>query len=153
MILCHVIDKGYSVFRELDQQIRPSFKLKEFMCREHKGEVILNNKQLDLVQSIRDYLNKPIRITSHHRTPEYNKKVDGYKRSCHMKGTATDLAVNPNDFTDEQLNKLVEHAVMNGAKEIGIYRRQNFIHFAIESTSKNTNREHNGIKYRIFYGK
>ena len=148
-ILIHRMYEGDSVYKEDSTQIRPNFKLCEFVCS-CCNTTILNHKQLDLVQSIRDYMNRGIKINSHFRCGAYNKKVGGYKYSRHMNGTASDLNINPNELNQEQLQGLVNHAVEHGAKEIGLYYSKRFIHFATESTSTKFNKEHKGIKYRLF---
>ena len=43
------------------------------------------------LQVLRDYIQKPITIISGYRTPEYNKKCGGVKRSQHLLAKAATL--------------------------------------------------------------
>lgn len=55
----------------------------------------LNNAQelLNGLQSIRDALGKPIKITSGYRCEKLNRLVGGVHNSSHLKGWAADIAV------------------------------------------------------------
>jgi len=61
---------------------------------------------LILLQSIRDYLGRPIRINSAYRTPEFNKSLGGKADSMHLLFNAIDFK--PKGFTSEDLVKLTE---------------------------------------------
>ncbi len=148
-ILCHRLYNGDSVFKEDSTQIRESFKLCELVCS-CCNTVILKHEQLDLIQAVRNFMKRGVRVNSHYRCGNYNKRVGGYKYSKHMSGTATDLRIDPNSLSKEELNNLINHAVENGAKEIGLYYSKRFIHFATESTSTRFNKKHKGIEYRLF---
>lgn len=73
---------------------------------------------LNILQPLRDYLNKPIRITSGFRSPEINKAVGGVHNSQHMTGNAADIVLASNEdytkaidfirklpFTDQLINE------------------------------------------------
>lgn len=54
----------------------------------------------NILQPLRDHLNKPIRVSSGYRSPEINKAVGGAKNSQHMSGNAVDIVLDTNeDFT------------------------------------------------------
>ena len=57
--------------------------------------VIENLKALcmEVLQPLRDFLGKPVVISSGYRCPELNKAVGGVKNSQHMKGEAADIHV------------------------------------------------------------
>ena len=48
---------------------------------------------LEVLQPLRDYLSKPVVISSGYRSEEVNKAVGGVKRSQHLKGEAADIHV------------------------------------------------------------
>lgn len=54
----------------------------------------------NILQPLRDYLNKPIKITSGYRCPEINRAVGGANNSQHMTGNAVDFVLETNeDYT------------------------------------------------------
>lgn len=82
-----------------DGQITENFNISEFKCRAN-GEVIINAAVIDHIQRLqvfRAWYNRPIKVNSGYRTPEYNKKIGGATKSFHMKGIATDIAL-PQEF-------------------------------------------------------
>ena len=82
-----------------DGQITENFNLSEFKCRDN-GELLVNSEALnhiDRLQRFRSWYNRPMRVNSGYRTPEYNKKIGGAAKSKHMKGIASDIAL-PQEF-------------------------------------------------------
>lgn len=63
--------------------------------KEEEKKVIENLKALcmEVLQPLRDYLGKPVVISSGYRCPELNKAVGGVRNSQHMKGEAADIHV------------------------------------------------------------
>ena len=63
--------------------------------KEEEKRVIENLKALcmEVLQPLRDFLGKPVVISSGYRCPELNKAVGGVKNSQHMKGEAADIHV------------------------------------------------------------
>lgn len=61
-----------------------------------KNEQIFNNiiKQAKKLDEVREFYNKPVRVTSWLRTHEWNKQVGGKSNSQHLLGTATDFIIN-----------------------------------------------------------
>ena len=45
------------------------------------------------LEKLRDYVSRPIIVTSGYRCPELNKKIGGSKTSAHMEGLAADIVV------------------------------------------------------------
>ena len=45
------------------------------------------------LQVIRDHINKPVRVISGYRTPKYNRRIGGARRSQHMKAKAADMVI------------------------------------------------------------
>jgi hypothetical protein len=87
-------------------QLSKNFSLAEFTKSEtatRKGldntptpEVIQNLQKLvdNIIQPIREAINKPININSGYRAPEVNASVGGSKTSDHCKGQAADIEIN-----------------------------------------------------------
>ena len=63
--------------------------------KEEESVVIENLKALcmEVLQPLRDYLGKPVVISSGYRSEEVNKAVGGVKRSQHLMGEAADIHV------------------------------------------------------------
>lgn len=63
--------------------------------KEEESVVIENLKALcmEVLQPLRDYLGKPVVISSGYRSEEVNKAVGGVKRSQHLRGEAADIHV------------------------------------------------------------
>lgn len=79
------------------------------------------------LQVLRDFLNKPIRITSGWRSKEHNRKVGGMRNSQHLVGLAADIRVF--GYDPDILASRVEGLIRIGAMTqggIGIY--DDFLH-------------------------
>ena len=78
--------------------------------KEEEKKVIENLKALcmEVLQPLRDFLGKPVVISSGYRCPELNKAVGGVKNSQHMKGEAADIHVE----STEHLLKIM-HFIMD----------------------------------------
>ena len=63
--------------------------------KEEERVVIENLKALcmEVLQPLRDYLEKPVVISSGYRSEEVNRMVGGVKGSQHLKGEAADIHV------------------------------------------------------------
>lgn len=90
---------------DLQKQITENFKLFEFILsytqkklkisNEPSEEIIKNLKLLceNVLQPLRNLVNKPIRILSGYRCKELNDAVGGSKNSQHMFGKAADICI------------------------------------------------------------
>ena len=67
--------------------------------KEEERVVIENLKALcmEVLQPLRDYLGKPVVISSGYRSEEVNRMVGGVKGSQHLKGEAVDIHVENTD--------------------------------------------------------
>ena len=68
-----------------------NFKVSEFACK-CCGENHIDQRVLDMAQTIRDELGVPVRVNSGYRCDEHNRRVGGVKGSKHTKGQAADLS-------------------------------------------------------------
>ena len=69
-----------------------NFKVSEFTCHCGCGANKIDQRVIDMAQTIRDALGVPVHVNSGYRCEAHNSRVDGAKNSKHMKGLATDLS-------------------------------------------------------------
>lgn len=98
----------------------PNFQPEELRCK-GSGDLRINYKALDALQSMRSVWKMPMRITSAYRSPEHNRLVGGASNSLHMQGRAFDIWW---DWTDQLSTfalfcKIAESCGLRG---LGIYR-------------------------------
>ncbi|MBR0076318.1 MAG: DUF882 domain-containing protein [Synergistaceae bacterium] len=70
-----------------------NFKVSEFACK-HCGENEIDQRVINMAQTIREELGVPVHVNSGYRCPVHNASptVKGAKNSKHMKGLAADLS-------------------------------------------------------------
>lgn len=128
-------------------QLQTNFKLSEFRCRDGTDvpEEYMENVQAlaDNLQVLRDYIGRPIQIISGYRSPEYNKKIKGAKRSQHMLAKAADIKVK--GMEPWMVHKIIEHLIFEGHMKkggLGIY--QTFVHYDVRG--RNARWKGSGVK-------
>jgi uncharacterized protein YcbK (DUF882 family) len=112
-------------------KLTKNFKLSEFKCKcgcKMPDDVLDNIKLLaNDLQTIRDYVLKPIHPTNAYRCKKHNKEVGGVKNSQHLYGKAADLqcSITPNDLAD-----IIEELIEKGKiSEGGLGRYSTFTHY------------------------
>lgn len=100
----------------------PNFSPQELACR-GTGQLVINPRALDMLQSLRSRLGKPMIITSAYRSPEHNRRVGGAARSRHLEGIAFDVRMDNHDPAT-----FIAQARAVGFHGIGTYPRQGFVH-------------------------
>lgn len=115
-------------------QLQENFKLGEFKCRDGTNvpEEYMGNVQLlaENLQVLRDYIGRPIKIISGYRSPDYNKKIGGARRSQHMTAKAADIKVD--GMEPWIVKKIIEHLIHEGHMMkggVGIY--ETFVHYDV----------------------
>lgn len=103
-----------------------------FLSEEIKANL---QKLAENLQVIKDHFEKPIKITSGYRTPEYNATVSKATKSYHTKGMAADFkidGVSPKVIAD-QIKML-----MNAGKieKGGLKAYDTFVHYDIRGNYK-----------------
>lgn len=122
--------KTYSLKKDGNKKLSTNFKVKEFACKDGSDKVLVDTDLVTLLQKIRDYFKKPVRINSAYRTTNHNKKVGGAKNSYHLVGMASDIRI---DGVNPILVALYAERLNAGG--IGVY--SNFVHI---DTRKNKTR-------------
>ena len=69
-----------------------NFNVSEFACHCGCGFNIIDQRVIDMAQTIREALGVPVRVNSGCRCEKHNAKVGGVKGSKHTKGFAADLS-------------------------------------------------------------
>ncbi len=115
-------------------RLTKNFHLDEFKCNdaspvpeEYMDNVILLTEQL---QKIREHFDKPIVVISGYRSPDYNKKIGGAKRSTHMKAMAADIVIS--GVSSVEIWKVVKQMIADGVIHkggVGLY--ETFVHYDI----------------------
>ena len=115
-------------------KLEENFKLQEFRCKDGTDvpEDLMENveKLAKNLQVLRDYIQKPITIISGYRTPEYNKKCGGVKRSQHLLAKAADIIVR--DMTSLEVRDTIIQLIKEGKMDpggVGIY--PTFTHYDV----------------------
>ena len=80
-------------------KLSENFSLKEMLVTSTGVANVPTDKEIDnmklltekILQPLREYMNRPIIVTSGYRSYEVNKRVGGSKTSQHCKGEAADL--------------------------------------------------------------
>ena len=115
-------------------KLQQNFSLHEFRCKDGTDvpEDLMENveKLAKNLQVLRDHIQKPITIISGYRTPEYNKKCGGVKRSQHLLAKAADIIVK--DMTSLEVRDTIIQLIKEGKMDpggVGIY--PTFTHYDV----------------------
>ncbi len=84
---------GWSRKKDGSRKLSTHFKVGEFACKNGTDTVLTAPRLVMLLESIRTHFDRPVRIHSGYRTPEYNEKVNGAAHSQHTYGTAADISI------------------------------------------------------------
>lgn len=119
----------YSLLHQGTHQISKHFKVKEFAQKDFRcDKVIVDTELIDVLEDIRAHFNKPVNVTSGYRTPEYNTKIGGVKKSQHTKGTAADIKVS--GIPAKEVQKYLKHKYPN---KYGIGSYSTFTHIDVRA--------------------
>lgn len=120
----------------MGKQLTKNFKLSEFKCRDGSGvppEYVDNVALLaDNLQVLREELDMPIHVISGYRSPKYNRRIGGARRSQHMLAKAADIKVKGMDPVD--VKKAIEALISAGKMQqggIGLYTT--FVHYDVRA--------------------
>jgi len=103
-----------------------NFSLHEFRCKDGSDvpEELLENVQelANNLQVLREFFGKPIRVISGYRSPKYNRKIGGARKSQHMSARAADIVISgvtPQEVKDAIVSLIKEGKMKSGG--IGLY--------------------------------
>ena len=120
----------------MGKQLTKNFKLSEFKCRDGSGvpEEYMENVELlaKNLQVLRDFIDRPIHVISGYRSPKYNRKIGGARRSQHMLAKAADIKVRgmePDEVRNAILQLIEEGKMMQG----GVGRYRSFTHYDVRA--------------------
>ena len=68
-----------------------NFSVKEFECHCGCGTNLIDQRVMDMCQTIRDRLGEPVRVNSGYRCDKHNASVGGVRNSNHTQGLAADI--------------------------------------------------------------
>lgn len=118
-------------------QLTKNFHYIEFASKDGKHipkELESNLIELAVnLQTLRDYIQVPIKINSGYRSPEHNRSIGGASESFHVRAMAADIRTD--SHTPKQLATVIEHLILTGRMKqggIGIYKT--FVHYDIRGT-------------------
>jgi uncharacterized protein YcbK (DUF882 family) len=114
-----------------------NFSKEEFDCNDG-SEMPINVyhnmvKVANQLQTLRDYIGKPIQVNSAWRSEEYNASIGGVKNSQHIMGRAADIVIK--GMTPIEVSKIIEELIGKGDMlqgGLGIY--SSFVHYDIRGT-------------------
>lgn len=131
----------------MDEQLSKNFKKSEFKCKDGTSvpdELMDNLRELvENLQIIRDYIGKPIRVISGYRSPKYNRRIGGARKSQHMTAKAADLRVSgmsPRELREVIITLIKEGKIKKGG--VGLYT--SFVHYDVRG--RNARWKGSGIK-------
>ena len=117
-----------------------NFKVAEFACK-HCGQNLIDQRVIDMAQTIRDALGVPVRINSGYRCEIHNKNVGGVQKkfnkngklitkgSNHIYGLAADLSCSLGAVKMfDTVKKLHADGKLPDLDYCILYNRKNFIH-------------------------
>lgn len=115
-------------------KLTDNFSLDEFKCRdgsEVPPEYMENVRELSKnLQVLRDYIGKPIIVISGYRSLEYNTKIDGAKKSQHLKARAADIVIA--GMKPSEVKLAILHLIDSGKmKQGGIGQYTTFVHYDV----------------------
>lgn len=115
-------------------KLSENFSLSEFRCKDGSDVPpdLMDNVTVlcENLQVLRDHLGKPIRVISGYRSPKYNRRIGGARRSQHMVAKAADIKVSgmsPAEVKAEIVKLIKEGKMMKGG--VGLYRT--FTHYDV----------------------
>jgi uncharacterized protein YcbK (DUF882 family) len=102
-------------------KLEENFSLSEFRCKDGTGvpEELMENVELlaKNLQVLRNEIGRPIRIISGYRSPKYNRRIGGAKRSQHMTAKAADIKVK--GMTPAEVKAVIVKLIKEGKMHVG----------------------------------
>lgn len=115
-------------------KLTENFSLHEFRCKDGTDvpdELMSCVQELaENLQVLRDHIQKPIVIISGYRSPKYNRKIGGARRSQHMSAKAADIIVK--GMTPDEVKAEIVQLIKDGKmKKGGVGLYTTFTHYDV----------------------
>ena len=105
-----------------------NFKVSEFACK-HCGENKIDQRVINMAQTIREAIGVPVRVNSGYRCSKHNAAVGGVKGSYHTQGLAADLSCSKGgEAIYNAVQKLWKEGLLPELKWCKYYVKKNFCH-------------------------
>ena len=118
----------------MSDKLTENFSLSEFKCRDGTDvpEELMENVQLlaDNLQVLREHLGLSTRVISGYRTPTYNRKIGGARKSQHMLAKAADIKIS--GLSPSEIKEAIEGLIKGGKMMkggVGLYKT--FTHYDV----------------------
>tara|TARA_A100001037_G_C15115631_1_gene621241 strand:- start:268 stop:669 length:402 start_codon:yes stop_codon:yes gene_type:complete len=102
-------------------KLEENFNLSEFRCRDGSDvpEELMDNVRLlaKNLQVLRDHVGLPVRIISGYRSPKYNRKIGGARKSQHMVAKAADIKIK--GMTPAEVKAVIVELIKEGKMHVG----------------------------------
>ena len=115
-------------------KLEENFSLSEFRCKDgtEVPEDLMDNVRVlaKNLQVLRDHVGKPIVIISGYRTPKYNRRIGGARKSQHMLAKAADIKIR--GMSPKEVKATIVKLIKEGKMQpggIGLYTT--FTHYDI----------------------
>lgn len=142
-----IMIKQFSLKNDGNTYITPHFQVKEFACRDGSDKILIDLDLVEILETIRQYFNRPVTIISGYRTEAYNRKVSNALNSQHCLGTAADIRVE--GVSPIAVALLCEYSLMREYGGIGLYKGQNFTHIDTREKLTRWVQPGNSSTYRV----
>jgi zinc D-Ala-D-Ala carboxypeptidase len=115
----------------LEEMTRSMYAIRNDIDNTPSQEIVNNLTQIcKLLETIRNYANMAVSVTSGYRCLELNKAIGGASNSQHVLGQAADIHIK--GFTTEQAYRMIKGMVLNGEITVGqvIQEFDNWVHIS-----------------------
>ena len=123
-----------STLKEKAMKLEENFSLSEFRCKDgtEVPEDLMDNVRIlaKNLQVLRDHVGKPIVIISGYRSPKYNRRIGGARKSQHMLAKAADIKIR--GMSPKEVKATIVKLIKEGKMQpggIGLYTT--FTHYDI----------------------
>ena len=106
----------------IDYNVTTHFTSSELICKCGCGKISMNPEFISKLEELREWLGRPVYITSGFRCVDHNRAVGGSPRSYHIKGRAVDIVCE----SSADRYQLLAAAIRLGFGGIGIDK--SFVH-------------------------
>lgn len=105
------------------------FKAKEFKSKDGNEYLLICKELIEVLETIREHFNAPIKINSGYRTPSWNFRVSGAPDSMHCNGMAADIVVK--GHSSKEVAKYASELMDTFESKGGVIKYTNFTHIDV----------------------